>query len=150
MSRATPRARTRRFLLVPAVWLAMIVGAGQVGILAVQAAPPGDSPGPPSSDGVHPVIVDTPSSNDDCGHLGFDHGISIAGNGQASSGGMTVTISGYNSPTGFVDWSSTLPIHGVYVKGGPSGGNLFGYPAGDTGDRDLHTPQKADGGYYSV
>jgi uncharacterized repeat protein (TIGR01451 family) len=63
---------------------------------------------------------------------------------------MTVTISGYNSPTGFVDWSSTLPIHGVYVKGGPSGGNLFDYPAGDTGDRDLHTPQKADGGYYNV
>jgi uncharacterized repeat protein (TIGR01451 family) len=132
------------------VWLAMIVGAGQIGILAVQAAPPVDSPGPPSADGVQPVIVDTPSSNDDCGHLGFDHGISIAGNGQASSGGMTVTISGYNSPTGFVDWSSSLPIHGVYVKGGPSGGNLFGYPAGDTGDQDLHTPQKADGGYYSV
>jgi len=148
--KAKHRARSRRFLLVPAVWLAMIVGAGQVGILAVRAAPPVDSPGPPSADGVQPVIVDTPSSNDDCGHLGFDHGISIAGNGQASSGGMTVTISGYNSPTGFVDWSSTLPIHGVYVKGGPSGGDLFSYPAGDTGDRDLHTPQKADGGYYSV
>ncbi len=49
-----------------------------------------------------------------------------------------------------MDWSSTLPVHGVYVKGGPSGGNLFTYPAGDTGDHDLHTPQKADGGYYSV
>jgi uncharacterized repeat protein (TIGR01451 family) len=63
---------------------------------------------------------------------------------------MTVTVTGYNSPTGFADWSSNLPIHGVYVKGGPSGGNLFNYPAGDTGDQDLHTPQKSDGGYYGV
>ena len=117
---------------------------------AVQAAPPVDSPGPPSADGVQPVIADTQSSNDDCGQLGFDHGISIAGNGQASSGAMTVTVTGYNSPTGFADWSSNLPIHGVYVKGGPSGGNLFNYPAGDTGDQDLHTPQKPDGGYYGV
>ncbi|HEX5937760.1 MAG TPA: DUF11 domain-containing protein, partial [Actinomycetota bacterium] len=95
-------------------------------------------------------IADTQSSSDDCGELGFDHGVSIAGNGSASSGPVTVTVSGYNSPTGFVDWSSNAPIHGVYVKGGPSGGNLFSYPAGDTGDQDLHTPQKATGGYYEV
>jgi uncharacterized repeat protein (TIGR01451 family) len=150
MSRPKHRAGRRMGLLGPLVMLALVVGAGQVGILAVHAAPPVDSPGPPSADGVQPVIVDTRSSNDDCGQLGFDHGISIAGNGQASSGDMTVTVTGYNSPTGFTDWSSNLPIHGVYVKGGPSGGNLFSYPAGDTGDHDLHTPQKAGGGYYSV
>ena len=150
MRRPKHRARRRTALLAPVVWLALVAGAGQIGILAVQAAPPVDSPGPPSADGVQPVIADTQSSNDDCGQLGFDHGISIAGNGQASSGAMTVTVSGYNSPTGFADWSSNLPIHGVYVKGGPSGGNLFNYPAGDTGDQDLHTPQKSDGGYYGV
>ena len=152
MTRPRHRAE-RRTLLGLVVSLAFVAAAaaiGQVGLIAAHAAPPVDSPGPPSADGVHPVIVDTPSSNDDCDHLGFDHGISIAGNGQASSGGMTVTVSGYNSPTGFADWSSTLPIHGVYVKGGPSGGNLFRYPAGDTGDQDLHTPQKSDGGYYNV
>ncbi|MGH2641523.1 MAG: DUF7507 domain-containing protein [Actinomycetota bacterium] len=145
-----PKHRTgwRPGLLAPIVVLALL--AGQAGIPSAQAAPPADSPGPPSADGVVPVIADTQSSNDDCGQLGFGHGISIANNGQASSGGMTVTVTGYNSPTGFVDWSSTLPVHGVYVKGGPSGGNLFGYPSGDTGDHDLHTPQKADGGYYSV
>ena len=143
MRRPKHRARRRTALLAPVVWLALVAGAGQIGILAVQAAPPVDSPGPPSADGVQPVIADTQSSNDDCGQLGFDHGISIAGNGQASSGAMTVTVSGYNSPTGFADWSSNLPIHGVYVKGGPSGGNLFNYPAGDTGDQDLHTPQKS-------
>jgi uncharacterized repeat protein (TIGR01451 family) len=126
------------------------LAVGQAGILGAQAAPPVDSPGPPSADGVQPVIVDTQSSNDECGQLGFDHGISIAGNGQVSSGDLTVTVTNYNSPTGFADWSSNLPIHGVYVKGGPSGGNLFSYPSGDTGDQDLHTPQKSDGGYYSV
>lgn len=138
----------RRGLLGPIVALALL--AGQAGILSARAAPPVDSPGPPSADGVVPVIADTQSSNDDCAQLGFDHGISIASNGQASSAGMTVTVEGYNDPTGFADWSSTLPVHGVYVKGGPSGGDQFGYPAGDTGDHDLHTPQKPDGGYYSV
>jgi uncharacterized repeat protein (TIGR01451 family) len=97
-----------------------------------------------------PVIVDTANSANDCLSLGFDHGLKLSGNGQATDGAVTVTASGYNSPTGFVDWSSTAPITAVYVKGGPSGGNLFSYPTGDTGDQDLHTPQKADGSYYSV
>ncbi|HWL90844.1 MAG TPA: DUF11 domain-containing protein [Actinomycetota bacterium] len=127
-----------------------MLAVGQAGTLIAGAAPPVDSPGPPSADGVRPVIRDTQSSNDDCGQLGFDHGLSIAGNGQVSGGGVTVTVTGYNGPTGFADWSSNVPIHGVYAKGGPSGGNLFSYPAGDTGDQDLHTPQKADGGYYSL
>jgi uncharacterized repeat protein (TIGR01451 family) len=129
--------------------LAVSIGVGQASLIAL-ADPPADSPGPPSADGVVPVIRDTRSSNDDCLELGFDHGLSIGGDGQASSGDLTVTVSGYNSPTGFVDWSSTQPIHGVYVKGGPSGGDLFSYPGGDTGDLNLHTPQKADGGYYGV
>ena len=63
---------------------------------------------------------------------------------------MTVTVSGYNNPTGFADWSSNLPINGVYAKGGPSGGNLFSYPAGNTGDLNVHTPQKASGGFYGL
>lgn len=129
---------------------AFLLAALPLGGLAALAAPPGDVPGPPSEDGIEPVIVDTQSSSDDCGELGFAHGISFAGNGQESVGGRTITVSGYNAPTGFVDWSSTLPIHGVYVKGGPSGGNLFAYPSGDTGDADLHTPLKVRGGFYAV
>ncbi|HET9672027.1 MAG TPA: DUF11 domain-containing protein [Actinomycetota bacterium] len=132
-----------------AVVLGLLIVVGQAALVA-QAEPPVDSPGPPSTDGVVPVIRDTRSSNDDCIELGFDHGVSIAGNGQVSGGSLTVTVSNHNSPTGFADWSSTQPIHGVYVKGGPSGGNLFSYPSGDTGDQDLHTPQKPDGGYYAV
>lgn len=141
--------RGRRSVLTFGAALVVALGLAQTGLVAGAAAT-ADSPGPASADGIQPVIVDTQSSNDDCGELGFDHGVSIAGNGPVSSGSLTVTISGYNSPTGFVDWSSNQPIDAVYVKGGPSGGNLFSYPAGDTGDQDLHTPQKADGGYYGV
>jgi uncharacterized repeat protein (TIGR01451 family) len=139
------RARVSIFGLL----LVTAVGPGQATMIAL-ADPPVDPPGPPSADGVQPVVVDTPSSNDDCGLLGFDHGISTAANGTVSSGGLSVTVTGYDSPTGFLDWSSNLPIHGVYVKGGPSGGNLFAYAAGDTGDRDLHRPHRSDGGYHGV
>jgi uncharacterized repeat protein (TIGR01451 family) len=150
MTTAKHPGRTRRpRSTIFGLALAVSIAIGQASLSAL-ADPPVDTPGPASADGVVPVIRDTRSSNDDCVELGFDHGISIAANGQVSSGDLTVTVSGYNSPTGFVDWSSNLPIHGVYVKGGPSGGNLFSYPSGDTGDQDLHTPQKADGSYYSV
>ena len=149
MKRAKHPAGGRRGLVLGSIIVAML-GVGQAGTLIAGAVPPADSPGPASVDGVQPVIFDTKSSNDDCGELGFDHGISIAGNGQVSSGALTVTVTGYNSPTGLADWSSNLPIHGVYAKGGPSGGNLFSYLAGDTGDQDLHTPQKAAGGYYEL
>ena len=149
MSGAKDRARSRRAIHL---WLILVtaMAVGQAGTLNALAAPPVDSPGPASAGGVEPVIVDTPSSNDDCGLLGFAHGIPISGNGQASSGDLTITVTGYNNPTGFADWSSNLPIQGVYVKGGPSGGNLFNYPGGDTGDQDLHTPRKGTGGYYAL
>jgi uncharacterized repeat protein (TIGR01451 family) len=143
-----PAAGGRAVLLGLIVIAALAVS--QIGTLFALARPPADVPGPPSAQGVQPVIADTQSSNDDCGSLGFAHGVSISGNGQASSGDLTVTVTGYNGPIGFADWSANLPILAVYVKGGPSGGNLFNYPAGDTGDQDLHTPRKATGGFYSV
>ena len=150
MSRPRHRARRRpRSLAMGALAAAILLGV-QLAATVSQAAAPVDSPGPASADGVVPTIVDTASSNDDCGELGFDHGVSIAGDGQSSGEGVTITVSGYNSPTGFVDWSSSAPILAVYVKGGPSGGDLFSYPAGDTGDQDLHTPRKPGGGFYGV
>ncbi len=149
MRRARHRADGRRRMVFGSMIVAMLA-VGQAGMLVAGAVPPPDRPGPPSGDGVTPVVIDTQSSSNDCGELGFDHGISIAGNGQVSGGGVTVTVSGYNNPTGFADWSSNLPINGVYAKGGPSGGNLFSYPAGNTGDLNVHTPQKASGGFYGL
>ena len=149
MSNARRPAGGRRAIVLGVIAVTMLA-VSQAGTLIALARPPADSPGPPSAQGVQPVIVDTPSSNDDCGALGFTHGLSISGNGQVSSGDLTVTVTGHNDPIGFADWSATRPILAVYVKAGPSGGNLFNYPAGDTGDQDLHTPQKATGGFYSV
>jgi uncharacterized repeat protein (TIGR01451 family) len=147
--RQVPRRRRPRSVLTFGATLLVALGLAQAGPIA-GAATSADAPGPASADGIHPVVVDTRSSNDDCGELGFDHGVSIADNGQVSSGNLTVTVSGYDSPTGFADWAANGPIAAVYVKAGPSGGNLFSYPSGDTGDQDLHTPQKSDGTYYGV
>jgi uncharacterized repeat protein (TIGR01451 family) len=149
MSAAKHPAVGRRAILLGMI-VTTALAVSQAGTLIALARPPVDVPGPPSADGVQPVIADTQSSSDDCGPLGFTHGISISGNGQVSSGDLTVTVTGYNSPIGFADWSATLPILAVYVKAGPSGGNLFNYPAGDTGDQNLHTPRKATGDFYSV
>lgn len=150
MSRGAMRSVGARRAILLGLIVVTTVAVSQAGTLMALARPRADVPGPPSADGVQPVIADTRSSSDDCGLLGFTHGLSISGNGQVSSGGLTVTVTGYNGPIGFADWSATLPILAVYVKGGPSGGNLFNYPAGDTGDQDLHTPRKATGGFYGA
>lgn len=148
--RGSKHAAGRRRAVLLGLIVVMALAVSQAGTLMALARPPVDVPGPPSGDGVQPVITDTKSSSDDCGFLGFTHGLSIAGNGQVSNGELTVTVTGYNAPVGFANWSATLPILAVYVKGGPSGGDLFNYPTGDTGDQDLHTPRKATGGFYSV
>ena len=149
MSGAKYPAGGRRAILLGLI-VVTALAVSQAGTLIALAEAPVDAPGPPSTDGVQPVIVETRSSSDDCGVLGFTQGISISGDGQVSSGDLTVTVTGYNSPIGFADWSATLPIPAVYVKAGPSGGNLFDDPVGDTDDQDLHTPQKATGDYYGV
>jgi uncharacterized repeat protein (TIGR01451 family) len=143
-------AATRRRRTVGGPVLAALLVTALFGATRAAADPPVDVPGQPSADGVQPVIAGTKSSNDVCFQLGFDQGLTIHGDGSASSGDRTVTISGFDSPSGFVDWSSNLPIQGVYVKGGPGGGNLFSYLTGDTGDQDLHTAQRDGGEAYAV
>jgi hypothetical protein len=44
---------------------------------------------------------------------------------------------GGSGPT--FDWSSTVPVFQVIVKGGP-GANIYDYPGGDTSDAGLHAP----------
>jgi hypothetical protein len=55
-----------------------------------------------------------------------------------SYGPITVTF----SPDGkLVDFTSTVPVLAVFVKGGNEGGNLYDYrPAGSSGDTGLTTP----------
>jgi uncharacterized repeat protein (TIGR01451 family) len=57
-----------------------------------------------------------------------------------------VTVSGFNDPAGFFDWSSNIPIDAVFVKGG-NGGDLYVYN-GATTDTNLHTPINGNNGQY--
>ena len=45
------------------------------------------------------------------------------------------------------DWSSTVPVFQVIVKGGP-GANIYDYPGGDTSDTGLHAPQNPNNGKW--
>ncbi len=59
-------------------------------------------------------------------------------NGTYPLDGGSVTLS--NVGAGTFDWTSTVTIHAVFVKGGPDG-NLYDYrPGGATGDTGLSTP----------
>ena len=51
---------------------------------------------------------------------------------------LVVTITGFDDPEGFFDWSSNLGLDAVFVKGGPVG-DLYEYDDA-TADTDLHTP----------
>jgi hypothetical protein len=57
-------------------------------------------------------------------------------------GPITVTF----SPDGkLVDFTSTVPVLGVFVKGGTEGGNFYDYrPEGSPGDTGLETPTKQE------
>ncbi len=74
MSRAKHRARSRRALLL---WLDPGDGARRRPGRHVERAgwPAGRLARPPPPTASQPVIADTQSSNDDCGSLGFAHGI---------------------------------------------------------------------------
>ena len=70
MRRAKHRAGGRRGLVFGSIIVAMLA-VGQAGMVLAGAVPPVDTPAPssvedvqPSVEGVEPVIVDTPSSND--------------------------------------------------------------------------------------
>jgi hypothetical protein len=57
-------------------------------------------------------------------------------------GPITVTF----SPDGkLVDFTSTVPVLGVFVKGGTAGGNFYDYrPGGSTGDTGLEVPTRQE------
>ena len=108
---------------------------------------------------VDPILVD---GNPTCQELGYLYGFKIDGNPDNGtytltsgtqygidtvlSGGApedpnnSVTISN-NTDGLYFDWSSTLGIDGVIVKGGPDA-NHYEYPSESTGDSGLHAPMK--------
>jgi hypothetical protein len=111
------------------------------------AVPPGpDIPGDPSGNGVQPYLVD---DNPDCTDLGlcgagFKPQPEPPGTGTYTfpDGVNTVTLvsDGY-----FFDWSSTIEICAVIVKGGDNADVFTVYPVKSTSDTLVHAPYKADG-----
>jgi hypothetical protein len=61
-----------------------------------------------------------------------------------SQDGVTITVNGDT-----FDWSSTVDIAAVFVKGG-SDGNLYLYPGGAASDTGLHAPVNASGGFAGL
>lgn len=113
-------------------------------------------PGPPSGSGVQPSVL---TGNASCADAGYGFGFKIDNSpngtftftsppgsltgGAPSDSANSVTIS--NSDGFYFDWSSTLPIDAVIVKGGPNS-DLFEYSPEDDSDSDLHSPINASNG----
>ena len=58
---------------------------------------------------------------------------------------MHVTWDAYSTTSGQAfDWTSSFPVLGVFVKGGPDG-YLYRYPSGSMSDTLLHAPSNASG-----
>jgi uncharacterized repeat protein (TIGR01451 family) len=125
------------------VSLALVISQG-VGMIAAQAKDE-DSAGPPTTTlNVQPTLV---AGNPTCQTLTQSTNelkIDPPAGGTFTEGELEVTISGFNDPAGFFDWSSNIGIDAVFVKGGP-GGDLYEYN-GATGDTDLHPPINGNNG----
>lgn len=126
--------------------IAFIVGLALV--LGVTAAPAlAQDPGDPSGNGVQPVYV---AGNPTCTGLGYDFGFKPqVGEDDFDSGYFEGSPDGINTITAdsdgtYVDWTSTLGIDAVIVKGGPNA-NVYVYdpPAESFGDSGLTTPGAA-------
>lgn len=114
-------------------------------LIGAAAARAQDTPGPPSTDGIQPVLV---LGNPPCANLpGADSDwielrINAPADGTYGDGALSVTLDTQNGPDGpHFSWTSNLGVDAVFVKGG-SNGNLYTYdpPTEDTGDGFLHSP----------
>jgi len=151
VARAIHRDRSRHKLrprlgrAVSVVFLALFITQG-MGMIAAYAQE-GDSAGPPTTTlNVQPTLV---AGNPTCQTLTqSDNELKIdpPSGGTFTEGELEVTVSGFNDPAGFLDWSSNIAIDAVFVKGGP-GGDLYVYN-GATADTDLHTPINGNNGQY--
>jgi hypothetical protein len=103
------------------------------------------------------VVPEHWGDNPNCDDLGYGFGFKIGdcpsgtysfvtGGGNELTGGAqpdpdsNVTIECSEGEARIVDWSSNISIDGVFVKGGPEGGNLYVYDPEATSDSGLGTP----------
>lgn len=124
---------TARRWISAAASSALLLGTAMVGALPAVAV---DSE-PVSDDGVTPMYVD---DNPSCTDLGFAYGFKPDGN----TGGTYPLAGGevsYSTDGTYVDWTSTVGIDAVIVKGGPNA-NAYVYdpPDESMGDSGLASP----------
>jgi uncharacterized repeat protein (TIGR01451 family) len=150
--------------VVPGVALVAFVtfGMGPAAWTALAAEPANA----PSERGVIPVVLDTGDANpvDECQRLTGHQNVramQIAGEAGGfpagspyTDGTLQVTISGWDATVKTFHWAATIPVLGVWVKGGSGGeGNWYDYaafsdqPPGPGADHDggLHTKPNPDG-----
>ncbi len=104
--------------------------------------------GAASGDGVVPVEE---ASNPKCPEGMIELKVEPVADGEYSDGTLTVVIDVKDSASGPVfDWTASLGVDRVIVKGGPDG-NAFVYSPEDTADTSLHAPvNPSNGTYYGL
>jgi len=129
--RTVARGRRGRMPSIAAIALAMLFSVVAVA-LAVSYAPQ-----PAQAGDVTPVLVD---GNPDCGDSGLEELVRIdpveGGTFPVAGGSITVAV---NSSAKTFDWTSTVSIGLIVVKGGPNA-NLYLYDPASFGDTGLHSP----------
>jgi hypothetical protein len=134
----------RRKITSVAVLILLVLGM----IFAAPAgAQDGGDPGPPSGNGTTPIWVD---GNPNCADLGYEFGYKPqpepppTGTYTFPDTVNTVTIT---SDGIYFDWSSTLGIDAVIVKGGPNADTyVYDPPSESFGDTGLHSPVNPNNG----
>ena len=96
---------------------------------------------------VDPKFID---GNPDCADLGQpdERKVEPVADGTYSLDGGTVTLVVHESSK-TVDWTSTLPVNIVLVKGGPNA-NAYNYAPPSMGDTGLHAPERRNGRFYGL
>ncbi|RIK46707.1 MAG: hypothetical protein DCC57_15200 [Chloroflexi bacterium] len=131
---------TFRNLLI--LTLALALGIAFAGVQPAYAQDPG---GAPSGDGVDPIYV---PGNPTCSALGYTYGFKPqpepppTGTYTFPDGLNTVSIV-RDDPS--FDWSATLAVDAVIVKGGPNA-DAFVYVPEDKADTELHAPINPNNG----
>ena len=118
--------------------------------LAFNAGPAAaQTAGPPSGSGVQPTLV---AGNPNCEGSGYTFSTKVepvaSGTYTLEEGGNTITLTVKDTSGGpTFDWSSTLPLDVVIVKGGDNA-NIYRYDPEATGDTALHAPVNPNNGTY--
>ena len=131
-------------------------GDGAVDEQQCQLSPTGS---PVSDNG---IVPETWSDNPNCAQMGYSYGFKIEGQGAGDYTGTFTFTSSDGTLTGgapqdgsnfvqlvsdgtYLSWSSSLPLDAVFMKGGPTGGNLYVYdPESQGPDSGLAVPNAAN------